>query len=189
MLICDVEGDEVEEFFVGEFGEFGFGVAALEEGVAEGSFAVYEEVDFFFDGALGDEFVDENVLLLADAEGTVGGLIFDCGVPPAVEVDDVGGGGEGEAGTAGFEGEDEERGPVFALKGIDKLFALDDGGASVEDEAGAAEDGGEVGGEVIGHLAELGEDEDLFLTGGNFFAELAEAVELATVFGRVFIIS
>ena len=54
---------------------------------------------------------------------------------------------------------------------------------------GSAEDGGEVGGEVIGHLAELGEDEDLFLTGGNFFAELAEAVELATVFGRVFIIS
>jgi len=31
----------------------------------------------------------EDILALADAEGAVGGLIFDRGVPPAIEVEDV----------------------------------------------------------------------------------------------------
>ena len=37
---------------------------------------------------------------LADPEGPVGGLVLDGGVPPAVEVDDVVGGGQVQAGAA-----------------------------------------------------------------------------------------
>ncbi len=56
-----VEGNESEEGFIGHFGEEGFGGAFLADA------------------------------LLADAVGAVGGLVFDGGVPPAVEVNDVAG--------------------------------------------------------------------------------------------------
>ena len=46
-------------------------------------------VDALLDGAATDELVHEHVALLTDAVGAVGRLVFDGGVPPAVEVDDV----------------------------------------------------------------------------------------------------
>src|SRR5687767_2903853 len=99
----------------------------------------------------------ENVVPLADAEGAVGGLVFDGGVPPAVEVDDVCGGGEVEPSAAGLEREDEERRAVVPLEGFDHLAAFGDGRAAVQDQAGFAEDGGEVIGQGGGDLLELGE--------------------------------
>lgn len=66
-------------------------------------------VDALLEGVLSDEAVDEDVLVLADAVGTVGGLGLDSGVPPEVEVDDVAGGGEVEAGAGGFQGEEAGR--------------------------------------------------------------------------------
>ena len=67
-----------------------------------------EGEDFFFDGAGGDEFVARDDARLADAVGAVGGLGFGGGIPPRVEVDDGVGGGEVEAGAAGFEREEED---------------------------------------------------------------------------------
>ena len=75
------------------------------------------------DGAGADELVDEDGFVLADAVGAVGCLGFCGGVPPGVVVDDAVGGGEVEAGAAGFEG-DEEDGDVFALETFDKFAAL-----------------------------------------------------------------
>ena len=46
---------------------------------------------------------------LADPVGAVGGLVLDRGVPPAVEVDDVVGAGQVEAGAARLEREQEDR--------------------------------------------------------------------------------
>jgi uncharacterized protein (DUF433 family) len=59
--------------------------------------------------------VDLDGAVLADAVGAVGGLVLDGGVPPAVEVEDVGGGGEVEADTAGLEGDDEDGGLAVGL--------------------------------------------------------------------------
>ena len=87
-----VEGNESEEGFVGHFGEEGFGGSVVGEKFGGGGFFGFDHgVDAFLDGASGDEFVDEDIALLADAVGAVGGLVFDGGVPPAVEVNDVAG--------------------------------------------------------------------------------------------------
>ena len=67
------------------------------------AFAGDDVVNAFFEGAATDEFVDHDVALLADAEGAVRGLVFDGRIPPAVEMNHVRGGGEVEAGAAGFE--------------------------------------------------------------------------------------
>ena len=70
-----------------------------------------QPVDLLFDRAAADELVHQHVPLLADAEGAVGGLVLDGRVPPAVEVDDVRGRGQVQAGAAGLEREHEERQP------------------------------------------------------------------------------
>ena len=87
------EADEVEELGVVHLGEGLFGSAG-QDGIGGVLFFGDEGVDFFLQGAGGDEFVDKDVALLADAEGAVGRLVLDGGIPPAVEVDDVAGGGE-----------------------------------------------------------------------------------------------
>ena len=69
----------------------GFGGVG-EEGVGELGLLLLELVDALFDGALADELVDEDRVLLADAVGAVGGLGFGGGVPPGVVVDDGVGG-------------------------------------------------------------------------------------------------
>jgi hypothetical protein len=40
--------------------------------------------------SMADQFMDEDVLLLTDAEGAIGRLVFDRRIPPAVEMHDVG---------------------------------------------------------------------------------------------------
>lgn len=67
-----------------------------------------ELVDAVFDGAGADELVDEDGFVLADAVGAVGRLVFGGRIPPRVVVDDGVGGGEVEAGAAGFEGNEED---------------------------------------------------------------------------------
>jgi hypothetical protein len=130
-----------------------------------------EGEDALFDGVGGDEAVDGDGAVLADAVCAVGGLLFDGGVPPGVEEDDVVGGGEVEAEAAGLEG-DEEEVALAALEGVDEAFAFGGGGGAVEVEVwegggveGAADDGEEVG--------ELGEYEGAV----SVFAEVGEEVE------------
>ena len=93
---------------------------------------VDQGVDAFLDGAAADELVDQHVPLLADAERPVGRLVLDRRVPPAIEMDDVRGGGQVQAGPARLQREDEERGPVVALELIDDGLAALDGRAAVE---------------------------------------------------------
>ena len=84
-------------------------VGAFEERVGEGTFGVVEAEDFLFDGVLGDEVIDGDLLLLADAVGAVGGLLFDGRIPPGVKVDDVVGPREVEAEAARLERDEEGR--------------------------------------------------------------------------------
>lgn len=84
-------------------------VGAFEERVGQGAFGVVEAEDFLFDGVLGDEVIDGDLLLLADAVGAVGGLLFDGRIPPGVKVDDVVGPREVEAEAARLERDEEGR--------------------------------------------------------------------------------
>ncbi len=63
---------------------------------------LYHLVDALLEGVLCDEAVDEDVLVLADAVGAVGGLSLDGGIPPEVIVDDMACGSEIETGACGF---------------------------------------------------------------------------------------
>ena len=85
-------------------------VGAFEERVGQVTFGLVEAEYFFFDGVLGDEVIDGDILLLPDAVGAVGGLLFDDGIPPRVEVDDVVGTGQVEPQSTGFETNDPNSG-------------------------------------------------------------------------------
>ena len=97
---------------------------AFEQILDEQALGFDQLVDFILDGAATDELVHEDVAELADAEGAVGRLILDGGVPPPVEVDDMRRGGEIEAGATGFEGQDEERRQVVFLELAHQLLTL-----------------------------------------------------------------
>ena len=103
-----VQRHETDQFGIGHFGEQ-FLRAAFEQVGGQLAFFVDQGVDAFLDRAAADELVDQDVALLADAEGPVGRLVLDRRVPPAVEMDDVRGGGQVQAGAARLEREDEER--------------------------------------------------------------------------------
>src|SRR3989337_3903465 len=63
-------------------------IVRLDDGVHEGGFFSDHGVDLFFQCAFGDEFEDLDATGLANAVDAVGGLVFPCGVPPSVIVDD-----------------------------------------------------------------------------------------------------
>ncbi len=86
---------------------------------------------FLFDGVAGDQPIDGDGAGLADAVGAVGGLVFGGGVPPGVEMDDVVGPGQVEAGAARFEG-DEEEVALAGLEGVHAALALFGGGGAVQ---------------------------------------------------------
>ena len=142
-------------------------------------------VDFLLDGSTTDKFMYQDVSFLSNPKRPISSLVFDGGVPPAVEVNDVGGGGQVQSGAAGLEREDEEGGPVLALKALDEALPLGDGGPAVQHEAGPPEHSFEKLGKRAGDLAELGEDERLLLTFGKLFAERSQALKLAAMVRRV----
>ena len=77
---------------------------------------------------------------LTDAEGAIGGLVFDGGVPPAVEVEYVVGAGEVEADAACFEGENEDFGAVrIELEAVYHFFSFGLGGTAVEEHGVCAQ--------------------------------------------------
>jgi hypothetical protein len=49
----------------------------------------FEMLDAFFDRALRDHAIYEDAPILPDTVHTVDGLIFDCGIPPRVEQEDI----------------------------------------------------------------------------------------------------
>lgn len=128
--------------------------------------------------------MDLDRALLADAEGTVSGLVFNGGIPPAVVVEDVIGGGEVETGAASLEGENEEFGAGGLFELGDHAVAVAAGGAAVEEVDFFAEGGAEVGGEELTHFGELGEDEGLFAGLADLFEHFGEAGEFAAAAGE-----
>ena len=126
---------------VGHFREQLLG-AAFQQVLGQSDLLFDQGVDLIFDRPSADELVNQHVASLANAEGAVRGLVLDGRVPPAVEVDDVRGGRQVEARTAGLQREDEERGAVVALELIDEFLPLFHRRAPVQYEAGAAEQPG-----------------------------------------------
>src|SRR5207248_8600717 len=96
--------------------------------------------------------------LLANAKGAVGGLVFHRRVPPAIEVDHVRGGGQIQTRAASSERQDEKRWSVVALELNDKRLTLLHAGATVQHQAAAAKDRGQVGRQRVDDLAELGKN-------------------------------
>ena len=114
--------------------------AALQEVRGKRRLIPEQLVNLFFHRPLADELVDEDIPLLPDAIGAVGGLVFHGGVPPAVEVDDVRGRGEVEPRASRLEREDEEGRPLLVLEGPDEFLPLRDRCAAVENEAFSSKD-------------------------------------------------
>src|SRR3989442_3814079 len=119
--------------------------AAFQQLARQGPFLGQRGVDLLLYRATADELVHQHVPLLANAEGAIGGLLLDGRVPPAVEVDDVGGGREIEARAARLEREHEE-GRLAGLEAVDESRTLAHLGLAVQDEAGRTEDLLEEGG-------------------------------------------
>lgn len=133
--------------------------------VGEGFFLLDDLIDFFFEGILGDEAVDEDVVLLADAVGAVCRLRLYGGIPPEVVVDDVGGGGEIEAGAGGFQGEDEESCLRVGLEAVHHVLSLLEGATAVEEHRTFPQFALEEIGQFVSHALELGEDQGFFAAG------------------------
>ena len=150
---------EVEKLLVAELGDPVL-AAGADDVFSDFLLAIDEGVDALLDGADADELVDDDVLFLADAEGAVGGLVLDGGVPPAVKMDHVVGAGEVEAGAARFDGEDHEGDIFFPVEFLHHLLAALHAGAPVQDESLRVEDLLQEPCEVFRDLAVLGEDED-----------------------------
>ena len=129
-------------------------------------------IDFFFEGVLGDETVDKDVVLLADAVGAVCRLRLYGGIPPEVVVDDVGGGGEVEAGAGGFQGEDEESCLRVGLEAVHHVLSLLEGAAAVEEHRTFSQPALEEICQFVPHALELGEDQGFFAAGLNAFDEI-----------------
>ena len=136
-------------------------------------------IDLFFEGVLGDETVDEDVVLLSDAVGAVCRLRLYGGIPPEVVVDDMGGGGEVEAGAGGFQGENEESRLRVCLEAVHHIFSLLEGAAAVEEHRTFSQPTLEDICQLVAHALELGEDQGLFTAGLNAFCEIEEALSFA----------
>ena len=176
-------GFEFEQFGEGAVGEFGEEALALVDDFGgEGGLVLDHVVDAVFEGAAADEFVHHDAAGLADAEGAIGGLVLDGGVPPAVVVEDVRGAGEVEAEAAGFEREDEGLRDGGGLEVAHHGVARGAGDAAVEVGHVAAEGLAEVLREQVAHLGVLREDERAFAAGEDFFELLFEAREFAGAF-------
>src|SRR3546814_5650611 len=80
----------------------------------------------------GNQAVGLNGPVLADATSPVAGLVLHRRVPPPVDVADVGGPREVEAGAAGLERQEEER-HLAGLEAVDHLVAAWRGHAAEEE--------------------------------------------------------
>ena len=178
--MCQVKADEVQQLVVFQLGQMQLG-AAFQQIMRELPLRFDERVDLFLDRSAADELVHQHVLGLPDAEGAIGGLILDRGIPPAVEVHDVRGRGEVEAGAAGFQGQHEEGHRLVFLKLAHQCRALLDRCLAVQDEPGATEDLAEKRRQRRGDLAELGEHQHLLLLGRDDLGDLAQPRQLAAV--------
>src|SRR4051812_9029102 len=149
-----------------------------EHGSHEILLLLLELQDLFFDRAGGDEAVNRDDLLLADAVSAIGGLVFDGGVPPGVEVDHGVRRGEVETGTAGLETDQEHRDRRIVLEALDALLAVHRAAVQVfvTDLVFVERFAHE-----LQHRDELAEYEHLVTAGLRFVDELPERREFTAV--------
>ena len=133
--------------------------------------------------ARADELVHLDVAGLADAKGAVGGLVLDRRVPPAVEVEDVVGGGKVQSRAARLEREDEDRRAVRGLEPLDHRVAGLLRDTAVQEEHLAAEGLLQVALEDLAHLGELGEHQGPLAHGEHLLEHLGQPRELAGAAG------
>src|SRR5208337_26617 len=137
-------------------------------------------VNFLFQRSHAEKFVNLNPARLADAKGTVGGLVFYGRVPPAVKVKDVGGARQVQAGPARFQRKDEEVGRFrMILETVDHHIPLLLGHASVQEERFLSKRLLEMTLEYLTHLRELGEDERSVSRREHFLHHLDQTRQLS----------
>ena len=88
------------------------------------AFALDEFVDALLEAIFGDQFKDLHALMLTDAVNAVGGLVLAGFVPPAVVMDDHGGGCEVDAEASGAQRGDEDLAFGVVVKELDLLAAV-----------------------------------------------------------------
>src|SRR5689334_12064067 len=67
-------------------------LAAVEQCPRQALLLAVQLDDLLLDGVPGDQPVDRHAAVLANAVGAIGGLGFDRGIPPGIEVNDIVGG-------------------------------------------------------------------------------------------------
>ena len=111
----EIQVGERQQLPIAHLGQIDF-LPAAQEILRQLLLELDQRVDSLLDRATANEFVYEDIALLPDAEGAVGRLVFNGGVPPAVEMREVRGGGQIEARSASLEQQDGER-PCARLPG------------------------------------------------------------------------
>src|SRR5262249_44076983 len=116
---ADVNRDEAQQLLVVELGQLHL-VRAVEELPRQVLRGRYQRVDLLLARPAAHELVHQHAVLLADAVGAIRRLALGGGVPPAIEVNDVAGGRQVEAGAAGLQRQHEEGRTVVALELLDE---------------------------------------------------------------------
>ena len=115
------------------------------------------------------------------SEGAVGRLVFDRRIPPSVEMNDMDAAVRLSPAPPAFSDSTKNGTSSLLLELADQFLPLCDGRSAMQDEAGASEHAGEECRQRRGRLLELGEDQRLFLPGGDLLGDVAQARELAAV--------
>src|SRR5262245_38687715 len=98
------QAEEVLELLGGQLGQPI--LAGPDDGAGDLALVLDHLVNLFLEGPHADVLVHLDVLFLADSEGPVCGLALDGRVPPSIEMKDMVGGGQIQAGPTGLEGQD-----------------------------------------------------------------------------------
>ena len=91
-------------------------------------------------------------------------------------MDDMGGGGEVEAGASGFQREDEESRLRVCLEAVHHVFSLPEGAAAVKEHRTFTQPALEEICQLVAHALELGEDQGLFTAGLDAFCEVEKTL-------------
>src|SRR3954464_7992014 len=75
----------------------------IEQVTRQAGFRFNERIDFLFNRTTTHKLVDEHIAMPPDAKGAVGGLILHGRIPPAVEVNHLGGSRQIQSGAASLE--------------------------------------------------------------------------------------
>ena len=103
-----------------QFGE----IPAIEDAAEESRFLLLQLKNFFFNGILGNHFVHMDLPGLTNTVRSVNRLLLNGWIPPGIEEDAVIRRGEIDANAAGFQADEEERGPLLILEALDFFLSL-----------------------------------------------------------------